>query len=120
PIAGVSFSVPPDGKYASMGSQLTDGLYGGMTFAEGWVGWEAQDATLILDLGSEKEFTGIHTDFLHQLGAWILVPSNVTYSISSDGKDYQTLRSVDNPEDRNPQVKFVDLSYTSSTPVTAR
>src|SRR5690606_9944749 len=113
PIADVSFSIPPTGKYATMGAALTDGLFGGMTFAEGWVGWEALDATLTLDLGSGKEFRSIHADFLHQLGAWILVPSKVTYSISGNGKDYQLLQSVDNPEDRNPQVKFVDLGYTS-------
>src|SRR5690606_9083182 len=34
PIADISFLVPPSEKYASMGNELTDGLYGGMTFAE--------------------------------------------------------------------------------------
>ncbi|MBX3239776.1 MAG: DUF4838 domain-containing protein [Chitinophagaceae bacterium] len=120
PIVDISFSVPPSEKYAAMGSELTDGLYGGMTFAEGWVGWLGTDATLILDLGSEKEFAAIHTDFLHQLGAWILAPSNVTYSVSSDGRDYKILQSIDHPEDRNPQVKFVDISYTGDSPVKAR
>ncbi|HRO46486.1 DUF4838 domain-containing protein [Agriterribacter sp.] len=120
PVANITFSVAPSEKYATMGGELTDGLYGGMTFAEGWVGWLGTDAGLILDLGSEKEFTGIHADFLHQLGAWILVPSNVTYSISSDGNDYKTLQSIDHPEDRNPQVKFIDLSYTGNKPIKAR
>lgn len=120
PVAGIAFSIPPSEKYATMGGELTDGLYGGMTFAEGWVGWLGADAALTLDLGSEKEFTGIHTDFLHQLGAWILAPSNVTYSISTNGTDYTMLQSIDHPEDRNPQVKFVDLSYTGDKPVKAR
>ncbi|HRP55800.1 DUF4838 domain-containing protein [Agriterribacter sp.] len=120
PVAGISFSTPPGEKYATIGAELTDGLYGGMTFAEGWVGWLGTDAALSLDLGSEKEFTGIHTDFLHQLGAWILAPSNVTYSVSSNGTDYTMLKSVDNPEDRDPKVKFVDLSHTGSKPVKAR
>ncbi len=120
PVANIGFSTPPSEKYATMGAELTDGLYGGMTFAEGWVGWLGTDAGLILDLGSEKEFTAIHTDFLHQLGAWILVPSNVNYSISTNGKDYTLLRSVDHPEDRDSKVKFVDLSYTGNKPVKAR
>ncbi|WP_152269820.1 DUF4838 domain-containing protein [Agriterribacter humi] len=120
PVAGIAFSIPPSEKYATMGGELTDGLYGGMTFAEGWVGWLGADAALTLDLGSEKEFTGVHTDFLHQLGAWILAPSNVTYSISTNGTDYTMLQSIDHPEDRNPQVKFVDLSYTGDKPVKAR
>lgn len=120
PVANIGFSTPPGEKYATMGTALTDGLYGGMTFGEGWVGWPGTDAGLILDLGSEKEFTTIHTDFLHQLGAWILVPSNVTYSVSTNGTDYAMLRSVDNPEDRDSKVKFVDLSYTGNKPVKAR
>ncbi|HRN54886.1 MAG TPA: DUF4838 domain-containing protein [Agriterribacter sp.] len=120
PVTGITFSIPPSEKYAAMGSTLTDGLYGGMTFAEGWVGWLGTDAALTLDLGSEKAFTGIHTDFLHQLGAWILAPSKVTYSISSDGKNYQMLQSIHHPEDRDPRVKFIDLSYTGDAPVTAR
>lgn len=120
PVANITFSVPPSEKYASMGAELTDGLYGGMTFAEGWIGWLGVDAGLIIDLDGEKTFTSIHADFLHQLGAWILAPSNVTYSISSDGTDYKMLQSIDHPEDRNPQVKFVDIGYTTDTPLTAR
>lgn len=120
PVANIVFSTPPGEKYATMGAALTDGLYGGMTFGEGWVGWPGTDAGLILDLGSEKEFTAVHTDFLHQLGAWILVPSNVTYSVSTNGTDYTMLRSVDNPEDRDAKVKFADLSYTGNKPVKAR
>ncbi|MGN6437550.1 MAG: DUF4838 domain-containing protein [Agriterribacter sp.] len=120
PVAAVKLLTQPSEKYAGMEKELTDGLYGGMTFAEGWVGWKGIDAGLVLDLGSDKEFTGIHTDFLHQLGAWILAPANVTYSVSSNGTDYKMLQSVNNPEDRNPQVKFVDLGHKSNTPVKAR
>lgn len=120
PIADVKMLVPPSDKYAAMGKELTDGLYGGMTFAEGWVGWKGIDGGVVLDLGSEKEFTSIHTDFLHQLGAWILSPSNVAYSTSLNGTDYKKLQSIDHPEDRNPQVKFVDISYKGDAPVKAR
>ena len=99
---------------------LTDGLYGGMTFTEGWIGWEGIDGSFIVDLGEKKEFTIIRTDFLHQLGAWILQPLNVTYSVSDDGKTFEKVKSIDNPEDRDVKVKFVDLSYTSDSPINAR
>ncbi|MBB4034505.1 hypothetical protein GGR21_000390 [Dysgonomonas hofstadii] len=118
--AKIEYLVLPTGKYASMdGSALTDGLYGGMTFTEGWIGWEGVDGSFIVDLGKEQTFTTIQTDFLHQLGAWILQPVNVTYSVSSDGKSYKTVESIDNPEDRDPQVKFVDITYTGK-PINAR
>lgn len=118
--AKINYIVPPTGKYASMGEMaLTDGLYGGMTFTEGWIGWEGIDGSFIIDLGSEQEFTTIQTDFLHQLGAWILQPLNVTYYISSDGENFRKVKSIDNPEDRDPQVKFVDITYTGD-PMNAR
>ncbi|MBX2921338.1 MAG: DUF4838 domain-containing protein [Chitinophagaceae bacterium] len=120
PVTNITFLIPPGEKYAAMGHELTDGLYGGMTFAEGWVGWKGVDTELVLDLGSEKEFRNIHTDFLHQLGAWILTPINVTYSVSTDGNNYTLLQSIDHPEDRDPQVKFVDIGYTGSTATKAR
>lgn len=119
--AKVNYIVPPTGKYASIGEKaLTDGLYGGMTFTEGWIGWEGIDASFILDLGKEQEFTTIRTDFLHQLGAWILQPQQVTYSVSPNGESFQQVKSIYNPEDRDPQVKFVDLTYISDKPMKAR
>ncbi|NDV77963.1 DUF4838 domain-containing protein [Dysgonomonas sp. 511] len=119
--AKITYLVPPTGKYALMGeTALTDGLYGGMTFAEGWIGWEGTDGSFIVDLGEKKEFTTIRTDFLHQLGAWILQPLNVTYSVSDDGEAFEKVKSIDNPEDRDVKVKFVDLSYTSDSPMNAR
>lgn len=119
--ANVNYLVPPSGKYAAMDtSALTDGLYGGMTYTEGWIGWEGVDAAFVLDLGTEKEFSTIQTDFLHQLGAWILQPLKVTYSISADGDRFEEVKSIDNPEDRDSKVKFVDITYTSSEPMRAR
>ncbi len=119
--AQIKYIIPPTGKYATIGEHaLTDGLYGGMTFAEGWIGWEGIDGSFILDLGSEQEFTTIQTDFLHQLGAWILQPIKVVYSISTDGEKFQEVKTIDNPEDRDSQVKFVDITYTSDRPINAR
>lgn len=119
--AKITYLTPPTGKYATIGKTvLTDGLYGGMTFTEGWVGWEGIDAAFILDLDSINEFTTIQTDFLHQLGQWILQPLNVKYSISDDGRNFQLVKSIDNPEDRDQRVKFVDIAYTSDKPMKAR
>ena len=61
---------------------LTDGLYGGSSYVEGWVGWVGTDADLIIDMGEEKIFSSVEADFLHQLGGWVLLPKSVTYSIS--------------------------------------
>jgi len=119
--AKITYLVPPTGRYADRDAgALTDGLYGGATFVEGWIGWEGIDGSFIVDLGDQKEFTTIETDFLHQLGAWILQPTNVTYCVSNDGKKFETVKSLDNPEDQDSQVKFVNLTYNSEKPIKAR
>lgn len=119
--AKIEYILPPSEKYISTGkTALTDGLYGGMTFAEGWIGWEGTDGSFTIDLGSQQTFTTIQTDFLHQLGAWILQPLSITYYISDDGIEYKKVSSINNPEDNDPQVKFVDLTYVSDYPMLAR
>ncbi|MGM9758909.1 MAG: DUF4838 domain-containing protein [Parabacteroides sp.] len=119
--AKVTWITPPSGRYAAMGEKaLTDGLYGGTTFVESWVGWEGIDGAFILDLGSEQSFTKIAGDFLHQLGGWILLPKRVTYSISSDNQHYRPFGSREQAEDRDPQVKFVSMECSQPVPATAR
>lgn len=92
-----------------------------------------RDADFVIDLLEEKTFTRIETDFLHQLGAWILLPKGGTYEVASedDGKaavelsDYvkmpwKPFGSFAFGEDRNGQVKFVPGKAEVAQPVTAR
>ncbi|MEZ4899358.1 MAG: DUF4838 domain-containing protein [Saprospiraceae bacterium] len=117
--AGVAYEPLPGKKYQEISkTALTDGLFGGSTFVESWVGWEGQDATIVVDLGKVQSVHSIETDFLHQLGAWILLPDQVTYSYSSDGKSYTAWETHTIPEDRSPQVKFVGIK--TEIPVQAR
>jgi hypothetical protein len=119
--AKITWITPPSGKYAALGeTALTDGLYGGATFTESWVGWEGIDGAFVVDLKERKKFTTIRTDFLHQLGQWILLPVRLSYSVSSDGKKFRTLKTFDIEEDRDAQVKFADYAYTSEKPLNER
>ena len=119
--AKVTYISAPDKKYQPIADKaLTDGLYGGTTYVESWVGWEGRDASFIVDLGEQKTFSRIETDFLHQLGAWILLPKGGTYSVSQDGEHFDDFGSFTFPEDRDNQVKFVPGVVDSSTPVKAR
>ncbi len=111
----------PSLRYKTLGeTALCDELFGGTTYVESWVGWEGKDGAFILDMGEEKEFTRIETDFLHQLGAWVLLPHSVTYSISSDNNTWQPFGAFTFAEDRDLQVKFVPGKAESATPVKAR
>ena len=120
--ATVEWILKPEAKYQPIaGKALTDGLYGGTTYVESWVGWEGRDAEFILDLGEEKSFSRIETDFLHQLGAWVLLPKSVTYSVSSDKENFTSFGDTfEFAEDRDMQVKFVPGRVEVASPVKAR
>ncbi len=119
--AQVQFLVEPKGSYATLGkTALTDGLFGGATFVESWVGWEGVDGAFIIDMEAEKVVTRIATDFLQQLGAWILLPEKVTYSTSTDGIHFVPAGSYGLEEDRSPEVKFVQVGESLPQPVKAR
>lgn len=111
----------PAPKYRELGeTALTDGLFGGTTFVESWVGWEGSDGSFVVDLGKEMEFTTIESDFLHQLGQWILLPEKVAYSVSVDNIEYTLFSETEIPEDRSAEVKFVPVTFQKDQPVKAR
>lgn len=117
----VIFIDSPEANYAGLGkTALTDGLFGGAGFVEGWVGWEGRDASFVIDLGEVKEISSVETDFLHQLGAWVLLPTGVSYEISCDGESYTPAFSKELPEDRNPKIQFVGVRHDFEAPTPAR
>jgi hypothetical protein len=106
----VTYLVHPRPKYQKLGeTALTDGIYGGTTYVESWVGWEGTDGAFIIDLGAPTAVHSISADFLHQLGAWILLPKQVEYSVSLDGERYQSIAAIDIPESRATEVAFVPV-----------
>lgn len=119
--AKVEWILPPHSRYMEMASDaLTDGLFGGTTYVESWVGWEGCDAAFVIDLGEEKEFSRIESDCLHQLGAWVLLPKGGRYSISCNGTEFTDFGSFAFEEDRNLMIKFVKGTAQAEKTVKAR
>ena len=114
--AAISFIIEPAPKYRELSrTALTDGVYGGTTYVENWVGWEGIDASIVLDLGRPTEISSVSCDFLHQIGAWILLPRGVTYSVSCDGADWEPFDQIDIPEKRTGKVEFIPIKGQSKT-----
>lgn len=119
--AKITFSKPVPAPYDKIApAALTDGLYGGATYKDAWVGWEGTDVAITIDFGTTTEFQSVSVDFLSQLGAWILQPLSVTFLSSTDGRDWKQLGRRDYPDDRSPQVRFVDATLELSSPCQAR
>jgi hypothetical protein len=107
----VTYIAPPNASYDKIAdTALTDGLYGGATFNESWVGWCGQDAEFVIDLGKVQKIRQVEGDFLHALGGWILLPKSMTCAVSVDGETYAPFGHVDIAEDRESKVKYVPVS----------
>ena len=119
--ASVSYTMPPNKPYDKIADKaLTDGLLGGATFNESWVGWEKNDGEVIADLGEIKDIEIVEADFLHKLGSWILLPKSMTCYISTDNKNFTLLGKVDIPEDRSPEVKYASYEVKARQKIKAR
>ncbi len=119
--AKVTYTKPPKQGYMKIADKaLTDGIYGGTTYVESWVGWEGTDADFTIDLGSETEINEVTTDFLHQLGAWILEPKAVTWLVSDDNENFREIGRHEFVEDRDVAVKFNTVKTDLASPVKAR
>ncbi|MBK7709830.1 MAG: DUF4838 domain-containing protein [Bacteroidales bacterium] len=119
--ASVSYTLPPNKPYDKIADvALTDGLLGGATFNESWVGWEKNDGEVIIDLNEIKDIETIEADFLHKLGSWILLPKSMTCYISTDNINFTLLGKVDIPEDRSPEVKYASYEVKALQKTRAR
>lgn len=118
--AKIEFVSLPNKPYDEIKEAITDGLYGGSTFNDGWVGWEGRDGEFIIDLGQVTDIHTVETDFLHKLGAWVLLPKGIEVSTSVDDKDYIEMGSLAIPEDRDVEVKYVRVPVQSDPGVSAR
>lgn len=101
-------SSPPAPRYANAGlGGLTDGFLGSLSFDDGiWLGWQGQNVSATIDLGSVRKFDEISLGCLQQVGSWILLPKSVRFEVSADGKSWKEWGMLKSPlSDRDPATK---------------
>ncbi len=80
----------PSSKYSRGDlAYLTNGVRGANDYNVHWIGWEAQDFTLTLDLENPTKATTIEISTLWFPKSWILHPLSVTCYVSQDGVNYR-------------------------------
>lgn len=109
----------PDQKYRAAGpGTLTNGVKGTEDYKINWLGWEATDLEIVLDLGSVIDVDTIEISTLQYPKSWILHPVSVSCRLSKDGQKYdgpQTVYSSDNLQNEPMMKSFVFVTKGKKT-----
>jgi hexosaminidase len=86
---------PPDPKYASQGARtLTNGILATSNLNDGyWLGFEATDLDVKMELASISEVKSLKLRCLHNPNAWIFLPLSIEVNVSEDGKNFRTFKT---------------------------
>lgn len=88
---------------------LIDGIFGTEDFRTGtWQGYFDSDVIATVDLGSEKDIEYITVNFLQDQKSWIFLPTQVQFFVSTDGKNFKSIKrqTVKEPRPQNgPNVE---------------
>ncbi|MCF6357490.1 MAG: DUF4838 domain-containing protein, partial [Draconibacterium sp.] len=103
-------------KYVGENPQsLTDGALGGSNFYANYLGFEGNNLSAVIDLGSAMEFSTISTAFLQVTNHIVFFPESVTYSYSNDGKNFRELEKITNSKPLSKASKKNDIEYFTAT-----
>ena len=92
---------------ASGANSLIDGLKGTNNLGDGyWLGFQQNDMEAVIDLGRVTPINKISSEYLQNIGSWAFMPAEVTYSFSTNGKDYKDTVTVKNdvPADKKGTI----------------
>jgi Domain of unknown function (DUF4838) len=93
----ITADVSPAKKYSSGDlTYLTNGVRGASDFKVHWLGWEAKNVSLIVDLESTVTASQIEISSLWDAKSWILHPATVSCFVSNDGINYLPVGKIEN------------------------
>lgn len=110
-------------QYSAGGDEgIIDGIYGETNWRKGeWQGYQGQDFEAVIDMRKEQTVTIIASNYLQDTRSWIVLPTEVEYFVSTDGKKFTSVGKIPNPiaaSDYNSQLK--KFEYHLPKPAKAR
>jgi predicted alpha-1,2-mannosidase len=92
-----------DAQYPGSGNDaLIDGVRGTTNFNSiGWQGYAGKDLVAVVDLGQIQKVRKLGAGFLQDVNSWIMMPSVVSFEVSTDGTNFVPVLSIAN--DVSPQ-----------------
>jgi len=105
----VSLLHQPEEKYAGTGNYtLTNSIRGTANHNDGrWLGFEKLDMQAVVDLGELITVNSVSSSYLININSWIFLPSEVVYSISSDGENFEPAAVTKNQKPENYTEKEI-------------
>ena len=112
--AQVELANPYSEWYTAGGQQgLVDGVQGSTDFRDGrWQGYWGTDLEAVIDLGEARPIKRIASTYLQYNNAWIFLPKEVSYYVSSDAKTWSKLGTVavaDSPEAQTASMQRKEI-----------
>ncbi len=111
----VSYLQPYSYRYAANGDvTLVDGIRGTTDHRQDWLGFLGNDMDVVIDLKTPTPIKTVFVTFLHDPDKWIFFPDSVTFSLSSNGKQYHSVNEQRNDvsqKEKGPVIKLFSQTY---------
>lgn len=91
----------PVSKYypANGPNSLTDGIRGTIQHGKFWHGISGEDLIATVDLEKVQDISSISIGCLQNYGSWIFLPKSVSFEVSADGINFETVKTINNTID---------------------
>ena len=100
---------PYSDKYPVGGATaLTDGLRGTNDYHFNWLGFEGHELDAVIALDGATLVNNISVNFLQDAKSWVWIPHNVDFFGSTDGVNYQRLKSVKKKTNERDFKKIIE------------
>jgi len=93
---------------------LTNGVQGASDYKVHWLGWEAQDFELVLDLEAITRPQSIQISTLYDPKSWILHPKSVACYVSEDGVNYRFLETINIEGEQRQEKVTRNFEFTGN------
>lgn len=116
----VTYNLPWWRNYPANGdATLTDGNLGGWNYNDGrWLGFVRGDERRVdvtIDLESEQPVKYIGAEFMQLIGPGVWLPTKVVISVSTDGKEFTELATVDHTQVNDSGLSFRTYAWEGET-----
>lgn len=106
---------PSDPRYTGMGNRLlTNGVRGSEDYKINWLGWEAKDVVIEVDMDSIIQLNEIQISTLHLPDVWILHPVKINCKYSADGKNYYSLGEIKSDTTLKYKTDIYNFSFKAN------